>query len=45
MALTSDVRKKLEISFGDQVKLMGDDGCSGIYQVEDEMNIRFRATP
>lgn len=45
MALTSDVRSYLSVEFWDQVKLTWDVGCSGIYQVEDEMNLRFRQTP
>lgn len=45
MALTSDVRKMLWISFGESVRLTWDKGCEGIYQVEDEMNKRFRETP
>lgn len=42
MALTSDIRKEVGVKFGDQVKLIWDVGCEGIFQVEDEMNIRFR---
>lgn len=45
MALTSDIRKSMGIRFGDTVKLVWDKGCSGYYQVEDEMNKRFRQTP
>lgn len=45
MAITSDIRKQIGIQFGDSVKLVWDAGCSGTYQVEDEMNIRFRQTP
>lgn len=40
IALTIDVRKSLRIKFGDKVKLSWP--CSWIYQVEDEMNQRFR---
>jgi len=42
MALTSDIRKKLWIRFGDKVKLTGDPGCQGTYEVHDEMALRFR---
>lgn len=45
MALTSDVRKNLSVEFGDRVKLTWDIWCEGIYQVEDEMNKRYRETP
>lgn len=42
MAITSDIRKKMGIKFGDTVILKGDIGCAGTYQVHDEMNKRFR---
>ncbi len=42
IALTADVRKLYSIKFGDKVQLNGP--CSDIYQVEDEMNIRFRSS-
>lgn len=45
MALTSDIRTKLNIKFGDKVRLLGDEGCEWVFQVEDEMNKRFRQTP
>lgn len=45
MALTSDIRNQMWVSFGDKVRLAGDEWCTGTYQVEDEMNIRFRQTP
>lgn len=45
MALTSDIRQKMGISFWDKVQLLWDEGCEGIFQVEDEMNKRFRQTP
>lgn len=45
MALTSDIRSKYGISFGDKIKLTWDKGCEGIYQVEDDMNCRFRGKP
>jgi len=45
MALTSDIRKKLDIKFGDKVVLIGQKWCEWVYQVEDEMNERFRTTP
>lgn len=45
MALTSDLRNQLWVSFGQKVKLTWDEGCEGIYQVEDEMNLRFRKSP
>lgn len=45
MALTSDIRNTLGISFGQKIRLTWDKGCEGVYQVEDEMNKRFRQTP
>ena len=45
MALTSDIRTKLGIKFWDKVRLEWDNGCSWIFQVEDEMNKRFRSVP
>lgn len=45
MALTSDIRAKLWIKFWDRVKLEWDTGCEWIYEVHDEMNIRFRQDP
>lgn len=45
MALTSDIRKKLGIEFWDKVKLTWEEGCSWVFEVHDEMNKRFRATP
>lgn len=42
MALTADIRKQMGIKFGDKVKLTGDAGCAGTYEVHDEMNKRFR---
>ena len=42
MAVTSDIRKKLWIKFWDKVALTGEIGCEWLYQVEDEMNLRFR---
>ena len=45
MALTSDIRKSIGIKFGDTVELVWDKGCEWFYQVEDEMNERFRKTP
>lgn len=45
MALTSDVRKNLSVEFWDRVLLIWDEWCRGTYQVEDEMNKRFRQTP
>lgn len=42
MALTSDIRKKLGVKWGDKVILEGDDGCKWIYEVHDEMNARYR---
>lgn len=45
MALTSDIREELWVEFGDKVRLLGDDGCEGVYEVHDEMNKRFRSTP
>lgn len=43
MALTSDVRAYLWIKFWDKVKLTWAPGCEWTYQVEDEMNLRFRS--
>lgn len=45
MALTSDVRQEMGLKFGDKVKLIWDEGCEGVFQIEDEMNKRFRQTP
>ena len=45
MALTSDIRESLGIKFWDKVRLLWDEGCEGIFQVEDEMNKRYRQTP
>lgn len=45
MALTKDLREKLWVKFGDKVLLTWENGCLGIYQVEDEMNCRFRGQP
>lgn len=45
MAVTSDIRNKLWIKFWDKVVLTWEIGCEWLYQVEDEMNIRFRQTP
>lgn len=42
MAITVDIRNKLGIKFWDVVQLTWDVGCSGVYQVHDEMNRRFR---
>jgi len=42
MALTVDIRKKLWIKFWQKVFLLWDKWCTGIFQVEDEMNKRFR---
>ncbi len=42
MAVTSDIRKKLWIKFWDKIALTGEIGCEWLYQVEDEMNLRFR---
>lgn len=42
MALTSDIRKQLWVKFWDKVVLEWDEWCKGIYEVHDEMNIRFR---
>ncbi len=42
MALTIDVRNSLGVKFGDKVELIGDHGCQWQYQVEDEMNERYR---
>lgn len=42
MALTVDIRNKMWIKFGDKVALTGEIGCEWLYQVEDEMNKRFR---
>ena len=42
MAVTSDIRKKLWIKFWDKVALTGEIWCEWLYQVEDEMNLRFR---
>lgn len=44
IALTEDVRESLWIKFWDKVKLLWDDWCAWIFQVEDEMNYRFRYT-
>lgn len=41
VAITKDIRKKLNLKWGDQVKLTGGK-YSGIYSVEDEMGKRFR---
>jgi len=45
MALTSDIRRELGVKFWDKVRLVWEKGCEGIFQVEDEMNKRFRQTP
>lgn len=45
MALTSDIREKLGVRFGDKVRLLWDEGCEWVYEVHDEMNKRFRQTP
>jgi len=45
MAVTSDLRKQLHISFWDRVRLEWDPWCEWEYSVEDEMNIRYRKTP
>lgn len=42
IAVTADIRKEFGINFRDKVYLEGDEGCQGIYEVHDEMNIRFR---
>lgn len=42
MALTSDIREKLWVVWGDKVILEWDEWCRGIYEVHDEMNKRFR---
>lgn len=42
MALTVDIRKKLDVKLGDSVSLSGEDGCKGTYIVTDEMACRFR---
>ena len=44
MALTSDIRKKLGVKFGDKVILEGGEWCRGIYEVHDEMNARYRTS-
>lgn len=41
VAITKDIRKKLNLRWGDKVKLTGGK-CAGIYSVEDEMGKRFR---
>lgn len=43
IALTADVRNSLWIKFWDKVKLEWP--CAWVYQVEDEMNCRFRWKP
>lgn len=45
MALTSDIRNLLWVKFWDKIELIWEDGCQGIYQVEDEMNVRYRSVP
>lgn len=45
MALTSDIRNTLGVNFGEKVKLVWDKGCEGIFQVEDDMNVRYRSVP
>ncbi len=45
MALTADIRKKYKVSLGEKVRLTGEPGCEGEYEVHDEMNIRFRQDP
>lgn len=45
MALTSDIRQKMGINFWDKVRLLWDEGCEWVFQVEDEMNKRFREVP
>lgn len=45
MALTSDIRERLGVKFGDKVRLLWDEGCEWVYEVHDEMNKRFRQTP
>ena len=42
MALTIDIRKKMWIKFWDKVALTWEIGCEWLYQIEDEMNKRFR---
>lgn len=42
MALTVDIRNKMWIKFWDKVALTWEIGCEWLYQVEDEMNLRFR---
>lgn len=42
VAITSDMRKVLNLKRWDKVQLIWDKGCEWIYQVEDEMNKRFR---
>ncbi len=43
IALTRDVRDALKLNFWDKVKLEWP--CSWVYQIEDEMNCRFRWKP
>lgn len=43
IALTKDVRQNLWINFWDKIRLVGP--CSWVYQVEDEMNCRYRGKP
>lgn len=45
MALTSDIRNEMGIKFWDKVRLTWESWCEGVFQVEDEMNQRFRQTP
>lgn len=42
IAITSDIRKLYGLKFWDKIQITGP--CSWIYQVEDEMNIRFRTS-
>lgn len=42
IAITKDIRIKLNIKFGDTVQLVWEVGCAGKFIVADEMNCRFR---
>lgn len=41
IAITADIRKKLNLKERDKIELKGDKGCEGVYTVLDEMNSRF----
>lgn len=42
VAITKDIRKEMDLSWGDKVQISGG-SCDGTYSVEDEMGKRYRS--